>query len=181
MKKQILSEELNRMYELAGLINENSVDFILLGTITSEKGNEWEVKEKVADDSWYIVRKEDRKVLPFAAEELASKWAFKAYRNQIEQEINDSEKDVNENELEESDTKKVIDLSKYDPYILDQLRQKFARTYGDMPSDEELKNVISAMPELNKEGEERGSEDVMIQEGQLGRTITKMLIEEMLK
>jgi hypothetical protein len=52
----------------------------------------------------------------------------------------------------EEDTKKVIDLSKYPSDVLDQLRQKFARTHGDIPSDEELKNIISAMPELNKEG-----------------------------
>ena len=71
-------------------------------------------------------------------------------------------------------TKQPVDLSQYD---LEPLKQKFLRMHGKIPTDEELRNIISVM----KLEEAQDSEDVMIQEGQLGRTIAKMLIEEMLK
>ena len=71
-------------------------------------------------------------------------------------------------------TKQPVDLSQYD---LEPLKQKFLRMHGEIPTDEELRNIISVM----KLEEAQYSEDVMIQEGQLGRTIAKMLIEEMLK
>ena len=86
---------------------------------------------------------------------------------------------INEN-LEENGgfdiekTKQPVDLSQYD---LEPLRQKFLRMHGEIPTDEELRNIISAM---NLE-EAQDSEDVMIQEGQLGKAIARMLFEEMLK
>ena len=71
-------------------------------------------------------------------------------------------------------TKQPVDLSQYD---LEPLRQKFLRMHGEMPTDEDLRNIISVM----KLEEAQDSEVVMIKEGQLGKAITKMLIEEMLK
>lgn len=73
---------------------------------------------------------------------------------------------INENDS----TKQPVDLSKYD---LEPLKQKFLRMHGEIPTDEELRNIISVM---NLE-EVQDSEDIMIKEGQLGKAITKMLIE----
>jgi hypothetical protein len=74
-------------------------------------------------------------------------------------------------------TKQPVDLSSVDPHTLEQIKKQLLARNGEMPTDEEIRNVVSVM---NLE-EVQGSEDVMIQEGQLGKAIAKMLFEELLK
>ena len=195
MKKQILSEELKRMYKLAGLINESEIGEGRYGRgsydpwADIETGGEYSKSKERVSASYERQKEEDslgstsyqsftnkiKRLGPLMTDDEAVEMMDDMKRMLSQDEIMDVYNFVDRNNisspiytyldqykgetrsygnygLEESDTKKVIDLSKYDSHILDQLRQKFARTYGDMPSDEELKNIISAMPELNKEG-----------------------------
>jgi hypothetical protein len=70
-------------------------------------------------------------------------------------------------------TKQPVDLSSVDSHTLEQIKKQLLARNGEMPTDEEIRNVVSVM---NLE-EVQDSEDIMIKEGQLGKAITKMLIE----
>lgn len=78
-------------------------------------------------------------------------------------------------------TKQPVDLSSVDPHTLEQIKKQLLARNGEMPTDEEIRNVVSVMVNEEALEEAQDSEDVMIKEGKLGRTIARILKEEMLK
>ena len=47
-------------------------------------------------------------------------------------------------------TKQPVDLSSVDPHTLEQIKKQLFAMNGEMPTDEELRNIVSVSPKLNK-------------------------------
>jgi len=245
MKKQILSEELKRMHQLAGLINESDVDsdYIKMqiarahgeeptaeemSTIMAAIQKDKEIKESSLEEEMleeaieggltfdelpqiikdYFRRNITMSVAFVKKDGSVRHMAFR--RNLKSYEKSDKEKTekqsnvlINNNLMNVYDTNKFIQLKRETGDVAQAAKGSFrnfrldnvlAFSVGgkifDFRDQNQIKerfgeevyaSLTPSMISSLKSDEERGSEDVMIQEGQLGRTITKMLIEEMLK
>ena len=250
MKKQILSEELKRMYKLAGLINESDVDSDYIKMQIARSHGEEPTAEEMSTIMAAIQKDKERKessleedmleedmleeaieggltfdelpqiIKDYFRRNITMSVAFvkkdgsvrhMAFRRNLKSyEGSDKEKTekqssvlINNNLMNVYDTNKFIQLKRETGDVAQAAKGSFrnfrldnvlAFSVGgkifDFRDQNQIKerfgeevyaSLTPSMISSLKSDEERGSEDVMIQEGQLGRTIAKMLIEEMLK